>query len=75
MRSRLSPAGNRRLNHASHMIAINQVRYEAEGGIYYRQKIAEDKTHREPMRCLKRQISDTVFKRLTADLEKVRTGV
>jgi transposase len=70
MRHRLSLAGNRKLNHALHMIAINQVRYEAEGGIYYRKKIAEGKTHREAMRCLKRRISDAVFKRLTADSEE-----
>jgi transposase len=40
VRHRLSLAGNRRLNHALHMIAINQVRYEGKGGVYYRKKIA-----------------------------------
>jgi transposase len=75
VRHRLSLAGNRRLNHALHMIAINQVRYEGKGGIYYRKKIAEGKTHREAMRCLKRRVSDAVFKRLAADLEEVRTAV
>jgi transposase len=71
----LSLAGNRRLNHALHMIAINQVRYEGKGGVFYRKKIAEGKTHREAMRCLKRRVSDAVFKKLTAGLEKVRTAV
>ncbi|MDQ5812891.1 MAG: IS110 family transposase [Actinomycetota bacterium] len=71
----LSLAGNRRLNHALHMIAINQVRYEGKGGVYYRKKIAEGKTHREAMRCLKRRVSDAVFKRLAADLEEVPTAV
>jgi transposase len=52
------------------MIAINQVRYEGKGGVYYRKKIAEGKTHREAMRCLKRRISEAVFKRLTADSEE-----
>ncbi len=75
VRHRLSLAGNRRLNHALHMIAINQVRYEGKGGIYYRKKIAEGKTHREAMRCLKRRVSDAVFKRLAADLKEVRTAV
>lgn len=69
VRHRLSLAGNRRLNHALHMIAINQVRHEGRGGTYYRKKIAEGKTHREAMRCLKRRVSDAVFKELTADLE------
>jgi transposase len=75
VRHRLSLAGNRRLNHALHMIAINQARYEGKGGIYYRKKIAEGKTHREAMRCLKRRVSDAVFKRLAADLEEVPTAV
>jgi transposase len=75
VRHRLSLAGNRRLNHALHMIAINQVRYEGKGGVYYRKKIAEGKTHREAMRCLKRRVSDAVFKKLMADLEEVRTAV
>ena len=75
IRHRLSLAGNRRLNHALHMSAINQVRYEGKGGVYYRKKIAEGKTHRESMRCLKRRVSDAVFKKLMADLKEVRTAV
>lgn len=67
VRHRLSLAGNRRLNHALHLIAINQVRYEGRGGTYYRKKVAEGKTHREAMRCLKRRVSDAVFRQLTAD--------
>lgn len=69
VRHRLSLAGNRRLNHALHLIAINQVRYEGRGGTYYRKKVAEGKTHREAMRCLKRRVSDAVFRQLTADAE------
>jgi hypothetical protein len=36
---------------------------------YYRKKIAEGKSRKEALRCLKRHISDTVFKSLTADLQ------
>jgi transposase len=75
VRHRLSLGGNRHLNHALHMIAINQVRYEGKGGVYYRKKITEGKTHREAMRCLKRRVCDAVFKRLTADLEEVRRAL
>jgi transposase len=70
VRHRLSLGGNRRLNHALHMIAINQVRYEGKGGVYYRKKITEGKTHKEAMRCLKRRVSDAVFKSLMADLQE-----
>jgi len=70
VRHRLSLAGNRRLNWALHMIAINQARYKGQGGSYYRKKVAEGKTHREAMRCLKRRVSDAVFKKLMLDLEE-----
>jgi transposase len=71
MRHRLSLAGNRKLlNNALHMIAICQARSEAQGGAYYRKKIAEGKSRKEAaLRCLKRRISDAVFKSLMADLQ------
>jgi transposase len=67
VRHRLSLAGNRKLNYALHMIAICQARSDARGGAYYRKKIAEGKSRKEALRCLKRRISDTVFKSLMAD--------
>jgi transposase len=38
-------------------------------GRYYRKKIAEGKSRKEALRCLKRRISDAVFKSLVADLK------
>jgi transposase len=70
VRHRLSLAGNRKLNHALHMIAICQVRHDTEGRAYYRRKLAEGKSEREALRCLKRRISDAVFRRLRADSER-----
>jgi transposase len=67
VRHRLSLAGNRKLNYALHMIAICQARSDARGGVYYRKKIAEGKSRKEALRCLKRRISDAVFKGLMAD--------
>jgi transposase len=65
---RLSLRGNRRLNHAIHMAAITQIRHRhSRGRAYYDKKIAEGKTHKEALRALKRQISDTVYKHLKAD--------
>jgi transposase len=52
---RLSLRGNRRLNHAIHMAAITQIRYKhSPGRAYYDRKIAEGKTGKEALRCLKR---------------------
>jgi transposase len=67
VRHRLSLAGNRRLNQVMHMIAVCQARSDPRGGAYHRKKLAEGKSRREAMRCLKRRISDTVFKVLIAD--------
>jgi transposase len=67
VRHRLSLAGNRKLNNALHMVAICQARSEARGGAYYRKKLAEGKSRKEALRCLKRRISDAVFKSLMAD--------
>jgi transposase len=70
VRHRLSLAGNRRLNNALHMIALCQARSDLQGGgVYYRKKLAEGKSRKEALRCLKRRISDAVFKTLMADLE------
>ena len=67
VRHRLSLAGNRKLNYALHMIAICQARSDARGGSYYRKKLAEGKSRKEALRCLKRRISDAVFRSLMAD--------
>src|SRR5215212_9774072 len=67
VRHRLSLVGNRKLNYALHMIAICQARSDARGGAYYRKKIDEGKSRKEALRCLKRRVSDAVFRSLMAD--------
>jgi transposase len=67
VRHRLSLAGNRKLNYALHMVALCQARSDALGGTYYRKKIAEGKSRKEALRCLKRRVSDAVFRSLVAD--------
>jgi transposase len=69
VRHRLSRAGNRQLNHALHMIAICQVRHDTQGRTYYRRKLAEGKAEKEALRCLKRRISEAIYKQLRSDLE------
>ena len=67
VRHRLSLAGNRKLNYALHMVAVCQARSQARGGSYYRKKIDEGKSRKEALRCLKRRVSDAVFRNLVAD--------
>jgi transposase len=67
VRHRLSLAGNRKLNYALHMVAVCQARSDPLGGTYYRKKIAEGKSRKEALRCLKRRVCDAVFRSLLAD--------
>jgi transposase len=57
IRHRLSRAGDRRLNHALYMMAMVQVRRPSAGQAYYRRKLAEGKSPKEALRCLKRRLS------------------
>ena len=66
-RHRLSRAGNRRVNHMIHIAAVTQLRLDTEGRDYYRRKRAAGKKPKEAIRCLKRRISDTIYKQLVAD--------
>jgi transposase len=68
IRHRLSRAGNRRINHALHMMAVTQIRYPATPGrLYYERKRREGKTPKEALRCLKRRLSDLACYQLLAD--------
>ena len=68
---RLSRRGNRRLNHAIHMVAITQIRCRhTKGRAYYDKKLAEGKTSKEALRALKRQISDAIFACLQEDARR-----
>ena len=78
-RHRLSRAGNRRMNHMIHIAAISQIRLDTDGRAYYRRKQAAGKTKLEALRCLKRRISDALYRQLLADaaravLASVPTG-
>ena len=68
---RLSRRGNRRLNHAIHMVAVTQIGHRhSEGRACYDKKIAEGKTPKEALRALKRQISNAIFACLQADARR-----
>jgi len=67
IRHRLSRAGNRRLNHVLYIAAFVQLRHDTPGRAYYRRKLAAGKTPMEAMRCLKRRLSDAIYRQLRAD--------
>jgi transposase len=63
-RMRLNRGGNRELNRAFHVIAMAQARRHPPAVTYIARKIAEGKSRRDAIRCLKRQLVPTVFRRL-----------
>lgn len=49
------------------MAAIAQIRLDTAGRRYYRRKLEEAKTRKEARRCLKRRLSDMVYRQLIAE--------
>jgi transposase len=71
---RLSRRGNRRLNHAIHMVAICQLRQpRSEGRAYFDRRVSEGKTKKEALRALKRHVSNAVYRQLVADARRARS--
>jgi transposase len=71
---RLSRRGNRRLNHAIHMVAICQLRHpHSEGRAYFDRRVAEGKTNKEALRALKRHVSNAVYRQLVTDARRTRS--
>lgn len=62
------------MNHVIHIVAISQIRLDTDGRAYYRRKRAEGKKPLEALRCLKRRISDAIYRQLVTDARAGETG-
>jgi hypothetical protein len=68
---RLSRSGDRSLNAAIHIVAVTQARTpSSDGYAYHQRKMAEGKTSREGMRCLKRQVAKRLWRTMRTDCEE-----
>ena len=67
-RHRLNRIGNRQLNRALYVIALTQARSHPEARRYLEKKLQEGKSRREGLRCLKRHLSNVVYRHLINDL-------
>lgn len=65
-RVRLHRGGNRQLNAAVYRVAITQMRMHPPARAYIDRKLAEGKTKREAIRCLKRQLIRVIYNTMTA---------
>lgn len=63
-RHRLNRGGDRRLNHAIHMIAVTRTRSHQPTRDYIARRIAEGKTPREARRCIKHYIARRLYRLL-----------
>jgi hypothetical protein len=57
-----------------HIMAIVQLRNDTDGRACYRRKLAAGKTSMEAIRCLKRRLSDQVYRQMTGDARASATG-
>ncbi|MEV6289450.1 IS110 family transposase [Streptomyces sp. NPDC051896] len=64
-RHRLNRGGDRRANHALHMIALVRMRYDQRTQAYVTRRTAEGMSKKDILRCLKRFIAREVYKHLT----------
>jgi len=70
VRHRLSRAGDRQLNCCLHTMAFTQLQRDCPGRTYYLRKRADGKSHKEALRCLKRRLSDVVYRCLIRDADQ-----
>jgi transposase len=63
-RHRLNRGGNRQLNYALHMMARSRLRHDSDTRAYVARRQMEGKSDKETMRCLKRHLSNVVFRQL-----------
>jgi transposase len=63
-RHRLNRGGDRQLNWALHVIALQRVRHHAETAAYYQRLLAAGKTTKEARRCIKRALARHFYHQL-----------
>ena len=68
-RHRLNRRGDRQLNRALHVVAIQRQRHDPATKAYFERRRAEGKTDREIRRCLKRYIARELFRTLESGLD------
>lgn len=70
-RHRLNRGGNRQLNYALHMMSRARLRHDEDTKAYVARRQMEGKSDKETVRCLKRHLSNVVFKQLVTDLKSL----
>jgi transposase len=75
VRHRLPRGGDRQLNLALHIVAVNQIRMPSSAGrAYHDTKIAAGKTEKEARRCLKRRLANHIWRLMIRDEQRGAAG-
>jgi transposase len=69
-RHRLNRLGDRQLNRALHVIAVNRMRCHPPTQAYARRRLAEGKTERDIRRCIKRYLARHLYRALNNQLNQ-----
>lgn len=64
VRHRLNRGGNRRANHALHVIVLSRMRHDERTKAYVEKRTRDGKSKREIIRCLKRYVAREVYRAL-----------
>jgi transposase len=63
-RRRLNRGGDRQANSALYSIVLSRLRWDTRSRDYIQRRIAEGKTNREAIRCLKRYVAREIYQLL-----------
>ena len=66
VRHRLDRGGYRRVNRALHTIVLSRRRTDEQTKAYIARRVAEGKSEREAVRCLKRYLARSLFRLMEA---------
>ena len=61
-RRRLNRGGDRQANAALYRVVLSQLRWDHRSQDYLRRRLAEGKTRREIIRCLKRYVAREIYR-------------
>lgn len=74
VRHRLNRGGNRDANRALHVVALVRMSHDSRTKRYVAKRIAEGKTKKEVIRCLKRYIAREVYKVVTTSSKNIQNS-
>lgn len=72
---RLNRRGNRQLNYAIHTVAVVRARSDERSKAFMLKKRQEGKSYKDAMRCLKRHISNDIYRLMISDLNSMNLAI